>query len=525
MKAPPIGDCKRHSWLILIGLLVLAATLRLVFFNGAFGSDDLVYLNRSVQISEGVWSSANYNGALRYGFNIPAGFFIYLFGANILAANLWPLLCSLIEIAATYFFAFVLWGKQVALYATLMLVFMPLHVASATRIHADPVVACFLTLSFVVFYFAEQKRSRWLYFFCGINMGLVFWAKELAVVTLFAFLLYPLVLRKFDVRWIYVVYGGLIMLLGHFILMLIVSGDHLHALKIVLNQMRRSFIFGMDPAEDGAWYYFKYLFVDVKHIWIAGGLATFSVFAFVVNRQRLSVEMTYVVFWLLALIGVLSFLPVSLSPLKLVMKQSNYLTLFLTPLALLAGYSVSLFPTSGKAAVLVFTLVGGLILAGLEQQAYRIFTSNSKAAVEFSKLHVGMPIFGSNNNGNIAAIYAIFDGNRSSIRRFRYMSELPHHDVQEASAMTVFVLLDFETMTWGKDAVILERAPACWKMVEALVPTGFGLSQSLIHLFDLALELVPHAIRYRLKLYIEEIEQPRPAFVYEANLSNFWCEQ
>jgi len=512
------------DWLVLFGLLGVAASLRLIFFNGALGSDDLVYLNRSVQIAEGIWSSANYNGALRYGFNIPAGFFIHWFGINMLAANLWPLLCSLAEIAVVYIFSHALWGRQVALYAALMLSFMPLHIASATRIHADPVVSCFLTLSFVTFYFAEQRRSCWLYFFVGIYMGLVFWTKELAVVALLAFLLYPLVTRKLDLRWLYIVCGGLVMLLAHFMLMFVIAGDPLHALKVVFGQVRNSFISGADPAEDSAWYYFKYLFVDIKHIGLVGGIAACSVFLLAFDQRGSRRNSNYVIFWLLTVLSVLSFTPVSFSPLKLVMKQSNYLTLFLAPLAIVAAYFIATLPAKTRVIVVVFTLAGGVILGGLEQQAYRIFTSNSKAAVQFSTRHTEMQIIGSSNNGNIAAVYAMLDRDKQPKARFRYMSELPHYIV-DASATPVFVILDYETMAWGKGAVTLNEAPVCWEMIERLTPIGFGAGQLLINFFDSALQLFPHSIYDRLKLSLNGIKQPRPAFVYRANLSNFWCER
>lgn len=511
--------------LILFGLLVTAAALRLVFFNGALGSDDLVYLNRSVQISEGVWSSAGYNGALRYGFNMPAGFFLNLFGINIFAANLWPLLCSLAEISAVYFFSHTIGGRQVALCSTLTLVFMPLHVASATRIHADPVVACFLTLSFVTFHFAEQQRSCWLYFFVGIAMGLVFWTKELAVITLLAFLFYPLIRRKIEVRWLCIACGGLVMLLAHFVLMRVIAGDPLHALKVVLAQMQNSFISGADFAEDGAWYYFKYLFFDIRHVGLAGVLAACSVVAFVFNYRGLRTHTLYLIFWLLALVSVLSFTPVSLSPIKLVMKQSNYLTLFLAPLALVAGYLIATLPTKIKLVVLFFTLTGGLFLAGLEQQAYRIFTSNSKAAFKFSVQHAGEQIVGSNNNGNIAAIYAMFDENDQPRGHFRYMSEFSQHLITGTSDKAVFVILDYETMAWGKGAVVLNQAPVCWEMVEVLVPTGFGTGRLLINLFDSTLELFPRSVYDRFKLSLGALKQPKPAYVYKANLLDFWCGQ
>lgn len=315
------------------------------------------------------------------------------------------------------------------------------------------------------------------------------------------------------------------MLLAHFILMRVIAGDPLHALKVVLGQMRNSFISGADFAEDGAWYYFKYLFVDIRHVGLAGWLAACAAFAFVLNYRGLRRHTLYLVFWLLALVSVLSFTPVSLSPIKLVMKQSNYLTLFLAPLALVAGYLIATLPAKIKLVVLFLTLAGGLFLAGLEQQAYRVFTSNSKAAFKFSGQHAGEQIIGSNNNGNIAAIYAMLDENRQSRGRFRYMSELPHHVVKGTSDTAVFVILDYETMAWGKGAVVLNQAPVCWEMVEVLVPTGFGTGQLLINLIDSTLQFFPNSLYDRFKLSLDALKQPRPALVYKANLLNFWCEQ
>ncbi len=518
-----------RDWAALMATLVLAAIIRFAFFNGVFGSDDLVYLNRSVQISEGIWSNANYNGALRYGFNIPAGFLMYLFGINIVATNLWPLLCSLAEIAAVYVLARCLWDRQTALYSALVLTFMPLHVAAATRIHADPVVACFLTLSFVFFYFAEQTRARVLYFLTGIAMGLVFWTKEIAVVTLFAFVFYPLLWRKVESRWAYVIGGGLVMLLAHLALMSVISGDPFHAFKVVMRQVNKGFIQGGDVAEDGPWYYFRYLFVDIKHVWLAGILAAASVLLVLFRGTRqISPGTAYATFWLLTLFGILSFMPVSLHPLKFVMKQSNYLTLFLAPMALLAGYLLAKTPKGIALAILSTTLAGGFVLAGLEQRAYNVFTSNSKAAVAFAKDNPGIPIVGSINNGNIAAAYSILNRDQVLASRFLYMGDIPHHVVNgdDGSPVSpVFAVLDKETMGWGKNAVTLEQAPRCWEAVEHLVPAGFGLGSSLMGAMLGFIELFPDGISRRLKSPLDRVSQPRAAIIYKVNISDFWCEK
>jgi len=145
-------------------IVAAAAAVRFLFWNGPLGSDDVVYLRRSLDVASGEWSTANYNGALRYGFNIPAGMLLRVLGTNDFTVNLWPLFCSLAEIGVVYAFARELWGTRAAATSALILAFVPLHIASATRIHADPVVALFVTLSFTLFYWAERRQSRWLFF-------------------------------------------------------------------------------------------------------------------------------------------------------------------------------------------------------------------------------------------------------------------------------------------------------------------------------------------------------------------------
>ena len=519
------------EWVTLVILLTIATIARLTFFNGSFGSDDLVYLARAVQISEGIWSSANYNGALRYGFNIPAGFFIYLFGVNLIAVNLWPLLCSLAEIATVYLFALNLWDRRAALYSGLILVCMPLHIAVSTRIHADPVVSFFLTLSFVLFFVAERRRSPLLYFLTGIAMGLVFWTKELAAVTLFAFALYPLPARRLDIRWLYILGGGLIMLFAHFILMQIITGDPLHLFKVTLGAVNRNFIQGGD-SEDRIGYYFWYLFVDIKHTWLAPFLATTAIFI-IARRRLLSLHVdagtAYVTFWLVSLLVVLSFMPVSVSPLRFVMKQSNYLTLFLAPIALLAGYLVVRFPRRIGFMVLAVIMTGGLALGALEQQAYHVFTSNSKAAVEFAKAHPDSWIVGSTNNGNIARVYSILNRDPALEDRFGYLSKgaLPKEvDASAVGRMTGgYAVLDWETMEWGSDAMKLDTPPRCWQEITRLVPTGFGFSQTLVKGMLAIIDALPESVGRRLAPPLQRLSQPQPAIVYRVDGADLWCKR
>jgi 4-amino-4-deoxy-L-arabinose transferase-like glycosyltransferase len=531
-KDPQSVKLNWHDFAILIALIVSAAAIRLAFMNGPFGSDDLTYLERAIEISKGIWSSANYNGALRYGFNIPAGLAIYLFGINVFAANLWPLLCSVAEIALVYITARHIWGRHAAMCAALVLILIPLHVGVATRIHADPVVAFFLTLSFVLFYFAEQARNRWLYFSTGLAMGLVFWTKEIAVVTVFSFLFYPLIWRRAERKWLYVIGGGFTMLVGHLILMYFVSGDPFHAFKVVLGQLTRGFIQGGTPSEDGVWYYFRYLFLDIKHTWLSGIVAAIAVVV-VAHRwfktKKIDAGTLYVWFWLVTLVGILSFMPVSISPIKFVMKQSNYLTLFLAPLALLAGYQISRLSTVPAMSLLAVMLGGGLFLSALGQQDYRVFTSNSRAVVEFARANPQSAIVGSVNNDNIATIYSYLYHDPGLATRVGDMASMrqpaPTHNANRNSATKDYAIRDRETMQWGSGAVNLEKAPRCWEEVKVLTPTGFGLGLNFLKLIVAFIDTLPERIQDRLKPPFERLLKPSPATVYRVDLADFWCGQ
>ena len=518
---------ERTDATIIAILVIVSMAVRLVFFNGPFGSDDLVYLERAVQISEGIWTSADYNGALRYGFNIPAGFLIFLFGKSSFVANLWPLICSIAEVVAVYLFGQVLWGQRVALYSAMILAFLPLHVAVATHIHADPIVSFFLTSSFILFYFAERNQVRWLYFLAGIVMGWVFWVKEYAVITLFPFVLYPFLWRKVNLKWAYVIGGGLFMLLAHLALMTFISGDPFHLFRVISHQVNR------DVIEKGAgnlsvWYYFKYLLFDIKHTWLAGILAFFGILSIAADkwRARLLPDGTlYVVFWLLSLIFFLSFFPISLSPLRFAMKQSNYISLFLAPLALLSGYFLCRLRKPIGISLFLVTLIGGFFLSGLEQQDYRLFTSNSKAAVEFEVSHPDALFYGTQSNSNIAMEYSILDSNPDIANRFRLLGDMADSTkISATNSRTTYVILDAETMSWGGNSTLMKKAPECWKPIETLQPAGLGAGKYVLEILRTgARTLLPESLWERFSRSFDKLMRPAPATVYQIELENLWC--
>lgn len=505
-------------------IIFFALLIRLLTFNGAFGSDDIVYFERAAELAQGKWTTADYNGALRYGFNLPAAGFMALFGEKLFVANLWPLICSLIEIGAVFMFANAAIDRRTAIIASLLLASVPLHIAVATRIHADPVVSMFVTLSFVLLYFGLTRNRKLLLFSAGLAIGGIFWAKELAAVTWFAFFPLLLIFREQWRNVFFVIAGALLMLLLHGILMYSIAGDPLHSVKVVTGALKRDFI-GALQGEDGAYYYLKYLFIDLRHTGLIGILALISivVLARVRNFSDQRLPIVYVLTWWLGLLVFLSVLPVSILPLRFPMKQSNYITLFIAPVALLAGIAIVSFPRSIGRAILIASICIGVAFSFLQQADYRIFTANTKALAKFAIEHPGSVIIGSVNNRSLGNLWAaqtnpgITSAKILSFRDLMEMKSTTHKILNEADS--IYVALDEQTMNWFNKSPI--HGPLdCWVFEMRIVPTGLGVGNYFAKFFaDTLVSIKP------ISTALTSLAEPKNAYIYRVEDRNIMCSK
>jgi len=523
------------DWLMLGSVLTAAAVLRLLLFNGFFGSDDVVYLGRSLQIASGSWTSADYNGALRYGYNIPAALPIWLLGLSHLSATLWAFACSLAEVAAVYFFMAAFIGRRAAVYGAILLASAPLHIALATRVHADSVLACALTLSFLLFFAAERDGRRRLYFLAGICMGAVFWIKELALVALLVFLTYPLLRRRVDRKWLWTVTGGAFMLAAHLLLMQAIAGDPLHAMKVVLGQVGRS-VDTQGALTESPWYYFGYLLFDIKHTFLLAWMSIAALLCLLIRRRRPSgvgasalSPQAYAAWWLLVLLAILSFLPISLDPLKFVMKQSNYLNLFLAPMAILGGAWLAQLSHTGLRRVLLGVAVaGGLGLGVMEQAAYQVFTANSKAAVELALAHPQALVVGSVNNVRMAGVRSVLDGDPDLAQRvvtFAEAGRRPLPAAADGAPTQTLAIIDRENQFWGTGAVVIDAVPACWTKLQDLSPRGMGVGARILQGVRAGVALLPGGLADRLDRPLRQLVEPQVATAYRVSGDSLWCGQ
>jgi 4-amino-4-deoxy-L-arabinose transferase-like glycosyltransferase len=513
------GSWEGRDWTMLGVLLLVAVTLRAAFFTGFFGSDELIYSEAAYRIVTGEWPVSNYIGALRYGVNLPVAMFMKLFGMNELAANLWSFVASVGEVGLVFFIGRMLWGVRAGFLAGLTLALLPLHVHFAGRLMADSPLAFFMTLSCALFLLGEATERPGWFFAAGIAAGATFWVKESPIVYLFIFALYALVCRRWNTYWLWMAGGAFAMLALNLLLMLWVTGNAWHVFKVNRAGVER-FVEG-GVKENSPWFYLRYLLLDVRHTWLLGFFAIAGVVVLVRERIRtgaLAAGNAFVLIWAAGLIAVFSLLPLSLDPIKLIYKQTNYMLMFVAPLALLS--SVALSRLQGGALVLAVAslVVGSVTLAGLEQQAIQVFTANSKAAVRFAETVPEATIYATDNNVNAEDYSNLMRGRGPGPVQFKELAELrdPGRSARAASKPE-FVVVDLETIAWGNQGNPIKRiedVPACWERRSQLRPIGLGWGRFVVKVLLGLAEVSPAALRDRALDKLATLAQPQPAYIY-----------
>lgn len=525
-----MGDDERNAatikcqhdrrWLAwLIGITGLAAILRVSLFTGFFGSDEVTYAGSAYSVYSGEWRVSNYIGALRYGVNIPMAVFMRLFGVSEFSANLWSLLCSVGEVILVFVAGRMLFGTKAAILAAIVLALLPIHVHYAGRLMADSPLAFFITLSFVLFFSAERSRNVAWYALSGMAVGLAFWVKSVVVIFAAVFGLRALACRKWDWRWSWMVAGALLVIGLNFAFF-----AWLTERPFYLNTVTRAAIdrfVGSSIEHTAPTYYLEYLFFDVRHTWLLGLLSLAGIVMWVVreaSEQTPNEAMRYVVIWALGLIAVFSLAIVSISPVKLIFKQTNYMLMFVAPLALLAGHFLANLSRPALALVMVPLVAGSLGLAILERQAVLVFVANSKAVARFAQTRSDAIVFASENNVRADRYYAIMTRRLDEPQRVFPLSNWFEQVDRGSPARTAYAIVDLQTIEWQLQASSItgtDNVPGCWIPEGVLAPVMSVGSAKLVRMLTTAVGWMPSRLAPALSSRLQALAEPRPAYVYQ----------
>ena len=506
-------------------VLAIATAVRLLFYPGVLGSDEITYTAGAVKLLTGGSVSTTYIGAMRYGVDMPVAFFLWLFGPSESAAAVWAMLTSVLDVAFIYACAWILWGHRAALLAGAVVAFLPLHVALAGRLLADPPLAAFITLSLLCFLIGERgNRAAW-FFGAGLAVGGVFWIKQSVVAYALVFPVYAIAAQRWNTKWLWGAAGALLMLAINCLVMWRLQGDPFHVFSVTGRGLGE--YSERADINDSAWLYFKYLLLDVRHTWILAYLAIAGAVygATVRARSREENPVFFVGLWAVCLLVLFSFAVISWNPVRLIMKQSNYMLIFTAPLCLLAGYGLSRMPSRIGVPLLGIYVIGGGMLAALHQQDIRSFTANSREAVAFAKKHPDAVVYATAN----AHRHALFDatvspvpGGRPVIRPLDDLEEgrgekPANPSAGEARSPTRLAIIDVHTMQWAADAIgSVDEIPKCFRPIGPLDGVRIeGAGRYAVNALMLGVRILPGSLGAPIAGKLSALAAPKPALLFE----------
>lgn len=478
-KTQPIWTGRDFTALAMVTALALA--IRITFFTGFFGSDEVTYLEAAYAIYNGQWPVSTYNGSLRYGINIPMALAMQIFGVSEPSAALWGMLTSTAEVCIVYVAGKLFWNSRAATLAAIFLALTPLHANMAGRVTADPPLAFFITLAFLLLWLAEHRQKKFIYFFAGLATGTIFWMKtSVMVMCIPVFGLYALIFNRWHRGWLWMAGGALLMVALNCLLLWRISGDPFHVIKVTFFSGR---LMGEDAVTSPS-FYFKYLLFDIRHTWLLMYLSLIGGFFWLKTKSKLTLSDNtgFVLLWATGLLLIFSFLVAGTSPLIFVPKQTNYMLAFLPPLALLAGFATSKLGNMSLSLVCIVYCSGGLVLTALEQQAVRVFSANSRATFQFAKAHHDAMIFAGTGAPRAAAYSRIVERHNQDMAPIRSITELDTlltkpNTAPTENRPTMFAIQDPQTAGWGDPADSrwpLRLSTGCFKIFEPLAPADLA---------------------------------------------------
>ncbi len=456
------------NWIYLAVILAFAALVRILFFSGGLGTDEIVYLTHAYHFVEGDYLRTTYIGGMRDGINAFLATSLWLFGRGVVGAGGLFFICSLAQVALAYSFAHHLWGRDAALGAGITMAALPIEVTQAGGLNPDPYLGLVIALSIVVFYFAERDDSPGLYFAAGLLTGWVFWIKQVVMVYAGVFVLLGLADRRWRSGRLWFAFASALLLAAQFVLFCLVYGDAFHFVKTNYEYVKQTYIVGND-SDTSLWPYFVLLFFKIYHTGLVGWLALAG--CILALWRGPDPRILFVLTWGLGLIFIFSFTPISLRPVKFIAKQSNYIDIFMMPLALLTGWFLAQQRREVALLLGAAMVVSGVLLSALEQQVVRVVTVNGRSAAEFAQAHAGTPVFGPLTAQRQSALLRLLRGSLDSSGDIRPWADLSRLSPIGGSPSDVvaYLIEDPQMRNWP-DATAAK--PPTDSLRRCLVPAG-----------------------------------------------------
>lgn len=514
------GARGRRVEFVIAAVLLVAVLTRWLAYTGFFGSDEVTYTESAFKLLRGDWTVDEYVGANRLGVNLPMAGFAWLLGKTEFAASLYSILCSLGEVALVTWVGYRMFGVRSALFAGLLMATLPAHVHVAGRLLADAPLCLTISAAFVLFYEADVRRWPLGFFLAGVCAGLGFWIKPATLFVFGVFLVYPLLVRRFNLHWLWMVVGLAVAMTANGLMFQELTGNFWFVIDVMRERRASGYLEAGAAAGEitsETHFYLTYLFVKVYHTGLVGYLALWGVAAAWLRRGILepvsSFGATYTAFWGLGLLLILSVLPVGFSPLLFVPKQTNYMLIFMAPFCLLGGYALSRLPVPWSSLTAAVAVSVGVMFAMLLQGSVAVFTANSEATLRYAKARPSATFFVMSNAVRAARFSQLVGGEvlQGRVRPIKEWNSSPANGAALATSER-YAIIDEETYAWdsSRPFVHWEDVPACWTAVEMFRGQPQGLGVALLR----AVAAVPGLSGSGVGQRLRSLSTPKPAHVY-----------
>jgi len=183
----------RRSVRIVVGLVLIATFLDLLFFTGFYGSDDVAYIEGSRSIASDGYLSPEF-GNTRIGVVLPGALIWWITDGSLTALLWFQIAYHLALVPIAYVLGRLLLDERVGLIAAALVAINPLFYGFAGAVLPDNSAACCVGLSMIALVATRRyadpgvrltswSKQRFLgYFLAGVMVGLCYWCKETAVI-------------------------------------------------------------------------------------------------------------------------------------------------------------------------------------------------------------------------------------------------------------------------------------------------------------------------------------------------------
>jgi hypothetical protein len=418
-----IRNLYQKEYIALLVILSIAIILRLYFFVGASIEDDLGFTGCAYGLYSGEYDYTTSDQSLRCMVYLPISCLYMTFNdMGLISTHFYHFFCSIVTILTSFFLARCLFGFKAAVYSSLFLTFIPLHIIYSSRIMPSLPETAWGGVAIFLFVLNIIKKRNGFFlksfqhinFSVGLLIGIAYLCRETGIILLGIPILYICLEIFSDPKNGYNEVKSVLCIISGFLLVVFVeslicfseTGDlfyRWHIVKKAQNVVGPSWTF-----------YFESLLnmqdIDIKSLnihfldphfsplGISGIIIVMSLIIFLLLNYKKPGRI--IIIWFLCYFLFLSFGCSKINPYTPIRKFFRYEILFLTPSSIACGYLFARIDKKGIRRILVLIvfmvlLMSSLIYTRFNYERYHAFHKGASSVYSLIRNYVNpsLPIF------------------------------------------------------------------------------------------------------------------------------------